>query len=405
MLREAWEGSKQAEESVVSYAIATQQKLMEMADLVQENLSKAQENQKLWYDKHTRVREFKVGDPILVLLPTASSKLLAQWQGPYQIVKRAGKVSYLVDMHDRRERRRIFHVNMLKEFRVRKPMESSFWVEAGAADDCVEDTDVPLWNDTSDGEPTVGEQLSTTQRKQLGKVLAEFADVLCNKPGRTTLMEHHIDTETANPVCLPPYGLPHAYHETVQHELKEMLEDGIIDKSCSEWAAPIVLVKKDGSLRMCMDYRRLNSVSREDAYPMPRIDDLIDKLGNAKFITTVDLNRGYWQMPVAAKDKHKTAFTTPFGLFQFRVMPFGLNGPPASFQRMMDLVIDGMQDFTAAYLDDLVVYSDSWEDHLKHLKMMLQKLREAGLTVKPRKCQFAMDHCVYLGHLVGGGKV
>ena len=163
--------------------------------------------------------------------------------------------------------------------------------------------------------------------------------------------------------------------------------------------------KKDGSLRMCVDYRRLNSVSREDAYPMPRIDDLIDKLGKAKFITAVDLTRGYWQMPVAAKDQHKTAFTTPFGLFQFRVMPFGLNGAPASFQRMMDLVVDGMQDFAAAYLDDLVVYSDSWEDHLEHLKMMLQKLREAGLTVKPRKCQFGMDHCVYLGHVVGGGKI
>lgn len=131
-----------------------------------------------------------------------------------------------------------------------------------------------------------------------------------------------IDTGSANPVRLPPYRLPHAYREIVQSKLKEMLESGIIDKSSSEWASPIVLVKKKvGSMRMCVDYRRLNSVSREDAYPMPRIDDLIDRLGRARFITTLDLTRGYWQMPVAAEDQHKTAFATPFGLFQFRVMP------------------------------------------------------------------------------------
>ena len=167
----------------------------------------------------------------------------------------------------------------------------------------------------------------------MGQVFDEFADVMQNKPGRTALMEHNIDTGTANPVRLPPYRLPHAYRETVQSELKEMLESRIIDKSTSEWASPIVLVrKKDGSIRMCVDYRQLNSVSREDAYLMPRIDDLIDRLGEAKFITTLDLTRRYWQMPVAAKDQHKTAFVTPFGLFQFRVMLFGLNGAPASFQ-------------------------------------------------------------------------
>ena len=174
----------------------------------------------------------------------------------------------------------------------------------------------------------------------------------------------------------------------------------------SEWAFPIVLVrKKDGSIRMCVDYRRLNSVSREDAYPMPRIDDLIDRLGKAKFITTLDLTRGYWQMPVAAEDQHKTAYATPFGLFQFRVMPFGLNGAPASFQRMMDRVVDDLQDFAAAYLDDLIIYSNTWEDHLKHVRVILQRLREAGLTVKPTKCQFGMERCVYLGHVVGGGTV
>ena len=138
-----------------------------------------------------------------------------------------------------------------------------------------------------------------------------------------------------------------------------MEESGIIEPSTSEWASPIVLVKKkDGSLRMYVDYRRLNSVT---AYPMPRIDDLIDQLGKARFITTLDLTRGYWQMPVAAGDQYKTAFTTPYGLYQFKVMPFGLCGAPASFQRLMDKIVNGL-DFAAAYLDDLVIFSQTWED-------------------------------------------
>ena len=342
---------------------------------------------------------------MLVLLPTTANKLLAQWQGPYQVVKRLGRVSYLIDMHDRRKRRRVFHVNMLKEFRVRKPVESSYWVESDIAED-IDDSDVLRWNGSPEGQPSLGEQLDTTRRKQLQQLLEEFADVIRNKPGRTALMEHRIATGMANPIRLPHYRLPHAYRETVQSELKEMLESGIIDKSTSEWAAPIVLVrKKDGSIQMCVDYRRLNSVSREDAYPMPCVDDLIDRLGKARFITTLDLTRGYWQMPVAAEDQHKTAFATPFGLFQFRVMPFGLNGALASFQRMMDRAVDGLQDFAAAYLDDLIIYSDTWEDHLRQVRLLLQRLRETGLTVKPTKCQFGRERCVYLGHVVGGGRI
>ena len=138
---------------------------------------------------------------------------------------------------------------------------------------------------------------------------------------------------------------------------------------------------------------------------MPRIDELIDQLGQAKFVTTLDLTRGYWQVPVAEKARVKTAFVTPFGLYQFRVMPFGLQGAPATFQRMMDQLLHGLEEYAAAYLDDLVIYSDSWEDHMLHLAKVFDRLRGAGLTAKPRKCQFGMTQCVYLGHVVGNGVV
>ena len=141
------------------------------------------------------------------------------------------------------------------------------------------------------------------------------------------------------------------------------------------------------------------------AYPMPRIDDLIDRLEGAKYIITLDLTRGYWQVPMAKESQPLTAFATPFGLYQFRVMPFGLSGAPATFQRLVDGVIRWLEDFSAAYLDDLIIYSTRWKEHLHQLRAVFGHLRDAGLTAKPRKCQFGMSHCVYLGHVVGGGVV
>lgn len=138
---------------------------------------------------------------------------------------------------------------------------------------------------------------------------------------------------------------------------------------------------------------------------MPRIEDLFDQLGEAGFLTTLDLTRGYWQVPVAEESQNKTAFVTPFGLFEFTVMPFGLQGAPATFQRLMDRVLQGRGNFAAAYLDDIIIFSKTWQDHERHIREVLQCLREAGLTAKPSKCQFGMGHCSYLGHIVGGGAV
>ena len=129
-----------------------------------------------------------------------------------------------------------------------------------------------------------------------------------------------------------------------------MEKNGVTEPSSSDWAAPIVLVKKkDGTICLCVNYRKLNGLSRADAHPMPRIDELIDRLGKAKFVTTLDLTWGYWQVPVAESAREKTAFGTPFGLYQFWMMPFGLQGAPATFQRMMDKLIQGMEDYTAVY--------------------------------------------------------
>ena len=185
-----------------------------------------------------------------------------------------------------------------------------------------------------------------------------------------------------------------------------MLEHSVIEPTTSPWASPMVVVpKKDGTAQICVDYRRLNAMMDMDAYPLRRIEDILDSIRQSTVITTLDLAKGYWQVPVAPDDRDKTAFVSPLGLFRFTTMPFGLCGAPATFQRLMDNVLRGQQHFARAYLDDIVIYSRSWEDHLTHLQQVFDRLQDAGLTVKLAKCQFGMDDCSYLGHRIGAGTV
>ena len=154
-----------------------------------------------------------------------------------------------------------------------------------------------------------------------------------------------------------------------------------------------------------MDYRKLNQLTRFDAYPMPRTEEVLDRIDPATVITTLDLVKGYWQIPLAPESKEMTAFTTPFGLFEFEVMPFGLHNAPATFQRLMNYILQGCEGFAGAYLDDVIIYSRSWDEHLDHLREVFQRLQEAGLTLKVAKCQFTKKEVHYLGHVVGGGVV
>ncbi len=185
-----------------------------------------------------------------------------------------------------------------------------------------------------------GDHLSPRQLTDLAQLQADFADVFSPLPGRTDLVQHHIETLPGEVARSRPYRLPEHNKNVVQEELKAMLNLGVIEESHSDWASPIVLVPKtDGSVWFCVDYRKVNAVSKFDAYPMPRVDELLDRLGAARFYSTLDLTKGYWQIPLSPLSKEKTAFTTPFGLHQFVTLPFGLFGAPATFQRLMDKVL------------------------------------------------------------------
>ena len=183
-----------------------------------------------------------------------------------------------------------------------------------------------------------------------------------------------------------------------------MKKNGIIRDSKSPWAAPVVIVgKKDGTQRFCIDYRKLNAITTVDSHPLPRIDDIIDTLGGCTWFTSMDLASGYWQIAMTPEDIEKTAFKTPDGLYEFLVMPFGLNNAPTTFQRLMNwLLRDYTGDFVKVYLDDIVVHTKgTFEEHIQQLRLVLEKLRKVNLKIKLKKCHFCQLSLNFLGHVVG----
>jgi len=229
-----------------------------------------------------------------------------------------------------------------------------------------------------------GEALGSRQQSQLYQLLLGFSDVFSlssEDMGRTNRMKHTIPTTTEYPIRQQARRIPPFRREEVDQLLQDMIKRDVIQPSTSPWASPIVLVqKKDGSVRFCVDYRKLNSITRKDAYPLPRIDDTLDTLAGSRWFSTLDLLSGYWQVEVAESDREKTAFTTQQGLFEFKVMPFGLCNAPATFQRLMDLVLSGVQwQQCLVYLDDIIVVGRDFEEHLRNLGIVLQKLKQANL--------------------------
>jgi Reverse transcriptase (RNA-dependent DNA polymerase)/Retroviral aspartyl protease len=261
------------------------------------------------------------------------------------------------------------------------------------------------------GSPDGTSQVTGHENPEIATILSEYEDVFRDIPPG---LPPHRNTAHAiplvpgtRPVARPMYRLSPAEHREVQAQIKEGLEKGWIEPSFSPWAAPILFVhKKGGGLRMCVDYRALNKHTVKNRFPLPRIDDLFDNLQGAKFFTSLDLASGYHQIRIPEEDRPKTAFRTSMGLYQYRVLSFGLTNAPATFQAAMnELFAPYLHDFVLVYLDDILVYSKTWEEHLLHLKLVLQKLREQKFYCRLWKCHFGQKQVEYLGHIIEDGHI
>ena len=249
------------------------------------------------------------------------------------------------------------------------------------------------------------QHLSGEQSQRVRELLLRNQDVFSKGDldlGRTDLVRHSINTGDHRPIKQPYRRLPVWQQQEAEKQIGDMLEKEVIEKSTSPWASPIVLVKKkDGSTRFCIDYRRVNEVTIKDAYPLPRIEDTFDALHGAVWFSTLDLASGYWQVELDDEAKEKSAFAVRGGLYQWKVMPFGLCNAPATFERLMERILTGLHwEILLVYLDDVIIYGKTFDEELQRLQTVFQRLRESKLKLKPKKCHLFQKKVAYLGHVV-----
>ena len=244
------------------------------------------------------------------------------------------------------------------------------------------------------------------EKRQLAEMLIEHQNTFAKTPtdlGRCSVLKHKIDVAGAAPIRQPMRRTPQGFEEEEEKYLKDQLEAGVIRPSNSPWSSPTVLVrKKDGGLRWCIDYRRVNDVTVKDAYPLPRIDSCLDQLSSAKLFSTLDLQSGYWQLELEEESKPITAFISKYGLYEYNTLPFGLCGAPSTFQRAMELIGRGLQwEAILIYLDDIIVLGANFDEQLSRLKEVLTRLANSGLKLKASKCELFKSEVLFLGHVVG----
>lgn len=244
--------------------------------------------------------------------------------------------------------------------------------------------------------------LTTAQQQRLEEFLNANWKRMRKSLGCTNLVQHKIVSDSA-PIKQRYYPVSPAMQKHIDLELDNMIKEGIVEPSQSSWSSPILMVpKKDGTFRFCVDYRRLNKVTKKDAYPIPYVSAILDRLKGAKYLSSLDIKSAYWQIPVEEASRDFTAFTIPGrGLFQFRRMPFGLTNAPATWQRLIDRVLGAdLEPYVFVYLDDIIVITEDFEDHLRILTKIFERLAAANLTLSPDKCQFCRSELRYLGYIV-----
>lgn len=409
ILKQSWAGDIEVPgelaDAPAEYLIRLKAQLEIAADTAELTTSKQQEAYSSHYNKHAMVKTFREGEAVLVFDDKRPGKMYPKWLGPAVVTKRYREHSYYVQMSD--GRRMLVHANKLRPYVGKVGSVSVIFY-----DDCdfgeVEYTPRAR-NSRKDSVMLKPDKTSHLDREAAALVSATFEQhqaLFKNEPSIARVGEHSIKlVEGATPKRSHPYRIPEALKGEVTRQIDELLEQGLIYPCKSPFAHPIVCVpKKGGSVRLCIDYRALNAVTETDAFPMGCPQELIMRVGAAKFITLLDLRRGYWQVPLAENSQLPTAFISHLGQFAWRVMPFGLKNAAATFQRNMNELLAGQEEYTCAYLDDIAVFSQSLQSHIGHLHRVFSTLEEVGLHANWEKCQIALPSIHYLGHVVGSGR-
>ena len=418
ILRQLWTKEQDNPETrtTYQYVVDLRNRLQETWDMAHDELRRSQIRQKRHFDFRAKERTFKHGDQVLILLPTSDNKLLMQWKGPFEVLERIEGHDYLIQLANKQK---VFHANLLKRYFPaiqEEPTSSNNSInqaEINCAailepeDDLTDqgpelETLNPLQKETV-RDVKISSELSEAQQADVRVLLEEYKDIFTDVPSITDFGEHRIQLTTAEPIKGRAYSLPLALRETLDREIDSMLAMGIIEESAAAYASPVVMVKKpDGSTRVCIDYRKLNTVTVFDPEPMPTAEEIFAKLAGDRYFSKFDLSKGYWQVPVCEQDRDLTTFICHRGLFRFRVMPFGLVNAPATFSRLMRRVLRDSQGLDN-YLDDVLAHTSDWNRHLLALRDFFERICHAKLTLRPSKCEIGETTVSFLGHSLSEG--
>ena len=361
-------------------------------DILRERGKSASAKRKEQFDRGTVNRTLKKGEQVLCRIPGMSKKLKESWHGPYEVLDRKSRVDYKVKVG--RGRSKVLHINNMKRYH---PRGEEVLRLAIVAEDWEKDEDV-------------GTRMSGTcldfSGEEVVRMKEDYPEIFSDLPGRTNVCRLSINTGEAEPRASHPYRIPDKLKEGVRNEVMKLVELGIAVPSVSPWASPVVPVpKSDGTVRICIDYRRVNEITEGDPYYMVTLEEILERVGNSRVMSKLDLAKGFYQVEVEPTSREKTAFICPFGKYEFTRMPFGLRNAPAVFQRCMEVVLSECYEFSAPYIDDIIVFSGNGKEHVGHLRQVLNELRKYGMTVKEEKCEFGKSRVEYLGHVIGGGEL
>lgn len=428
VLKEQLVVPEQKVRSIPDYVHKLKERLQLTCSLAREALTSSQARMKRRYDQRAITHLFKPGDKVLILLPISGSALSTKFSGPYVVEKKLSDTNYVVQTPDRRRRNRVCHVNMMKRYHLRE-------VHPGSSEAQESTTVSPVAAVSMVGSPvdgnedglvmrnaaSIGARLTNTevlsqlphnlshlpvdQRNDIMTLIGDFPCLFRDTPTQTSVITHDIVLTSPTPIKQRAYRVNPVKRAAMREEVDYLVQNGFAVPSSSPWSSPCLLdTKSDGSYRFCTDFRKVNAVTVPDAHPLPLIDDCIDEIGPATYVTKLDMLKGYWQVPLTPHASAVSAFVTPDCFLQYTVMPFGMCNAPATFQRLINSVL-GDVPHCRAYLDDIVIYSSEWGEHMTTLREVFGRLLNASLTLNLAKCEFGKGTVLYLGQQVGRGQV
>ncbi|XP_055936794.1 uncharacterized protein LOC129966395 [Argiope bruennichi] len=393
------------EKSVVDYLQEQKINLERAAEEASLIASGKQQAYAEYFNRRTASKEFKPGDQVYLLIPDSSNKLYARWTGPGEVIEHCPPHSYKIKLSDGKIRH--CHANKIRKYYPRINAVGMIFeddADFGEVYSSPSYKNVCYWKEIFDQVDL--RHLSEEVKCQILNLLWNHHSIFTGQVRVAKVGHHKIkledDKERKKPYV---YRIPEALKPQIDSQIEELLKLDLIEESSADIAYPIVCVnKKDGSIRMCVDYRALNAVTKTDDFPMEDATELIYSIGQANVISVLDLLKGYYSLPMEEDSRDYTSFKTHRAQYRFKVMPFGLKNAAATFQREMNKALSPYREFCRAYIDDIAIFSNDISSHLKHLHLVLDRLEELQFTVNLSKCAFAKSEISYLGHIIGSGK-